>query len=162
MIKTIKINIALVALSLGFAFLLMSMLYVKNEVIEEEFVVELSEEEKLNASINRLFKEQVRLTYYSIETREKGEKYHAEGQYYKAIVQFYRSKTSNPSNFSARLRLAEIFTENCTKNNRYCGNAQREIKNAFSYSEFGEQSDIEKLLYLEKIMKEYAFDFFNN
>ena len=79
---------------------------------------------------------------------------------HEAILYFHRAKTICPSNFSARLKLAEVFTENCTKNNRYCGNAQREIRNAFSYSELGKQSDIEKLLYLEKIMKDYAADFF--
>ncbi len=158
MIKTIKINFSLIAISFGFAVLLTSMLHVEHEV-KEEIIVESSADEKLNETIHRLLNEQYWLTYQS-ETREKGEEYHAKGQYNKAIVQFYRSKTSNPSNFSARVKLAEIFTEHCTKNNRYCGNAQREIKNAFSFSEYGKQSDIEKLLHLETIMNKYVSDFF--
>jgi len=158
MIKTIKINFALIAISFGFAVLLTSMLHVEHEV-KVEIIVEPSAEEKLNETIHRLLNEQYWLTYQS-ETREKGEENHAKGQYYKAIVQFYRSKTSNPSNFSSRVKLAEIFTEYCTQKNRYCGNAQREIKNAFSFSEYGKQSDIKKLLYLEKIMKKYVSDFF--
>lgn len=159
MTETTKINFALFAISLGLAILLRSMLQVETEV-KEEIIVVSSAEEKLNKTITHLLKVQDWRSYESIETIKKGERYHTQEQYYKAIVQFYRTKTSNPSNFSARVKLAEIFMENCTKNNRYCGNAQREIKNAFAYSEYGKQSDIAKLLYLEKIMKNYAFDFF--
>lgn len=160
MTKTTKINFTLFVLSLGFAISLTSMLHIESG-IKEEIVVELSAEEKLNETICRLLKDQSSGSYLALKTRNKDEEYYTEKQYYKAIVLFYRSKISKPSNFSARVRLAEIFTENCTKNNRYCGNAQREIKNAFAYSEYGKQSDIAKLLYLEKIMKDYAFDYFN-
>lgn len=84
---------------------------------------------------------------------------------HEAMLYFHRAKMICPSSFETRVNLADTFTQMCLEKGRFCGNAQREIKNAFGFiknieEKKLEEKDIERLLKLKKAMKSYTYEYF--